>query len=81
MEQPSVLGMPLNIDLGSDESYTVSPLSAMVVMKGIDSDGNEVCVVTTTEGISPVEALGYAAFASEYYAFQMRKTFYAISEP
>jgi hypothetical protein len=79
MTEAQVLGLPLSIDLG-DEDYYVIPLSAVVIMKGMDNEGNDVWITTMTDGLTPVDALSYIHFADEHCTFELRKTFYASTE-
>lgn len=60
----TVLGLPLVWEETDD--YTISPLHALVIMKGIDSDGDEVHSVIMTENISALEGVGMARYASLY---------------
>lgn len=70
----TVLGLPLNWE--EPEGYTVSPLSAIVVMKGIDDEGDEVYAVMVTEGMTPVEAGGLVKYASVYTGEMMKGQIY-----
>lgn len=62
----TILGLPLLANLPTSGDYTVSPISAIAVVKGIDSDGDEVYAVVMTEGMTPVESAGLVQFASTY---------------
>jgi hypothetical protein len=61
----TALGMPL-VGLPESGNYTVHPLSAIVVMKGMDSDGDEVYAVLMTENMSPLEGVALARYADIY---------------
>lgn len=78
MDNLTVLGMPLNWE--EPPGYTVSPLSALVVMKGIDDDGDEVYAVMVTDGMSSVEAGGLATYAGVYCGEMMKGQIYAAAD-
>jgi hypothetical protein len=61
----TALGMPL-VGLPESGDYTIHPLSAIVVMKGMDSDGDEVYAVLMTENMSPLEGVALARYADIY---------------
>jgi hypothetical protein len=71
----TILGLPIAGELPSDDNYTISPYSAIAVMKGIDSDGDEVYAVVMTENMSPVEGAGFARYLSLYADEMVRETF------
>lgn len=60
----TVLGMPLN--LVDEKGVTISPLSALVVIKAIDNEGDIVYTLANTEGVTPVEGLGMINFGKLY---------------
>ena len=78
-DNSSVLGLPLDIDL-SDGNTFITPYAAVVVLKGIDSDGDDVYIVSNTTGMTPVEATGLLKFAEVNYSERMRQSFYAAAE-
>jgi hypothetical protein len=59
----TALGLPLCTEDNEDEYDIVQPLSALVVVKGIDSRSKVVHWVIKTEDLSNVEAMGMAMFA------------------
>lgn len=63
-----VLGMPLDAEHG-DPITTAQPLSAFIVVKALDEDGNLVYLTGATDGLHSVECLGMA----EYAAARLRK--------
>jgi hypothetical protein len=64
----TVLGMPLDVGEG-DVITTAQPLSALVVVKALDEDGDIVYLTGATEGLQSVECLGMA----EYAALRLRR--------
>ena len=58
----TVLGMPLDVHEG-DPLASVQPLCAMVVVKGLDADGEIVYLTGATDGLMTVECLGMAELA------------------
>lgn len=56
----TVLGMRLQGD-----ADIALPLGALVVVKGLDAEGNVAYWATTTDDVTSVECLGMAAFATE----------------
>lgn len=58
-----VLGMDLNVD-EDDVLVTSQPLSAFVVVKALDEEGDIVYLTAATEGLQSVECLGMAEFAA-----------------
>lgn len=70
----TALGLPL--DWTDEDGVTISPISAIVVAKGIDNEGNETYSVMNTKGLSNIEALGFLAFASLYVEDELRATLY-----
>ncbi len=77
MDNLTVLGMPLNWE--EPPNYTVSPISAIVAMKGIDDDGDEVYAVMVTDGMNSVEAGGLAAYANLYCTEMMKGQIYGAA--
>ena len=73
-EVNTVLGLPL--EWTDDPEVTVTPYSALVVMKGINSNGNEVFAVVNTTGLTNVEALGFLNFAKLYIEDEVRAELY-----
>ena len=63
MADLTVLGLPLDTTGNEDEYDIVQPLCALVVVKGIDSDGKVVHWTLKTTDLSNVEAQGMALFA------------------
>jgi hypothetical protein len=61
----TALGIPLE-GVPDKPDYYVSPISVLVVMRGIDSEGDEVYGCYTTEGMSHIEAGGLAKYANVY---------------
>lgn len=55
----SVMGLPLESDMDC-----VQPLSALVIVKGLDALGDVCYWTSTTEGLTSVEAWGMAEFAA-----------------
>jgi len=74
----TVLGLPLQWE--EPPNYTVSPISALVIMKGIDDDGDEVYAVMVTEGMTSVEAGGLANYADVYCGEMMKGQIYASAD-
>lgn len=72
----TALGLPL-IGLPEQEGYTVSPLSALVVIKAIDSDGDEVYAVLMTPDMSPMEGTGLARFATLFCENGLQESIHA----
>jgi hypothetical protein len=59
----TVLGMVL--DAGEDDAIvTAQPLSAFVVVKALDEDGDVVYLTGATHGLHSVECLGMAEYAA-----------------
>ena len=62
-EHCTVLGMTL--DVGEDDTIvTAQPLSAFVVVKALDEDGDLVYLTGATDGLHSVECLGMAEYAA-----------------
>jgi hypothetical protein len=59
----TALGLPLCTEGNEAEYDIVQPLTALVVVKGIDSRGKVVHWTIKTEDLSNVEAMGMALFA------------------
>jgi hypothetical protein len=53
------LSLPLQWQMEDGQFH---PLSALVVVKGLDEEGVEVYAIVLTEGLNPVEALGMAEY-------------------
>lgn len=60
MPDQTVLGMA--IDLADD---LAQPLAAVVIVKGLDNDGNIAYWTSITEGLTGVEAWGMVMFAEQ----------------
>jgi hypothetical protein len=71
--------MDLNLVHGPDETV-ISPYSTLVVAEGMDSDGNVVFAVMTSEGLDPVKALGMANYARIYTEEILKDTIDAARE-
>lgn len=56
-----VLGIPLDIE--DADGMSISPVAALVVVEGFDAEGNTVYGVMHTEGVTTVQALGFARYA------------------
>ena len=54
------------MSLEIEETGIVSPIDALVIARGLDSDGDEVTLVTTTHGMTSVSAGGLVQFASKW---------------
>jgi hypothetical protein len=62
MSDSTVLGMSL--DVGDDDPIaSIQPLDGMVVVKGLDPDGDVVYCTAATKGLQSVECLGMAEYA------------------
>jgi hypothetical protein len=57
-----VLGLPLDVT-DDDPIHTITPLSAMVVVKGLDENGEVMYCTGATESLKSVECLGMAELA------------------
>jgi hypothetical protein len=62
VEKCIVLGMPLYVH-DDDPIVTAQPISALVVVKALDEDGNVVYLTGATAGLLSVECLGMAEYA------------------
>ena len=74
----TILGLPLESKLPDDWSeggYHVSPVSALTIVKAIDSDGDEVHAVLFSEGMSFFEASALVNFGLIYTNEMLRKSF------
>jgi hypothetical protein len=60
----TILGLPLAHELETEGDYAVSPYSVVAVVRGFDSDGEEVHAVVVSEGMSAIEASGLLHFAT-----------------
>jgi hypothetical protein len=67
----NVLGLPL--DWKDMEGRKISPIHALVVLKGLDQDGYEVDTVMHTDGMALSNALGMARFAVLHVEDEVRK--------
>jgi hypothetical protein len=76
----TALGMPL-VGLPESGNYTVHPLSAIVVMKGMDSDGDEVYAVLMTENMSPLEGVALARYADIYATVKIEEMLASPGQP
>lgn len=74
----TVMGMSL--DWEDFAGNKIFPMAALVVMKGIDHEGDEVFTVTNTEGLTAVDALGMASFAVLHCEDSVRKNIAAANE-
>jgi hypothetical protein len=55
----------MTLDAGEDDPIrTAQPLSALVVVKALDGDGDLVYLTGATEGLQTVECLGMAEYAA-----------------
>lgn len=61
----TALGLPL-VGLSEEENYTVHPLHALVIMEGMDSDGDEICTVLMTENMTPMRGMALARLADVF---------------
>ena len=68
MADCTVLGMPLDVG-ENDWLATCQPLSAFVVVKAIDEDGDLRYLTAATPGLHSIECLGMA----EYAALRLRE--------
>lgn len=64
-DKVQALGLDLNLIHGDEES-TISPYATLVVVQGMDSEGDTVYAVMTSEGLDPVHGLGMANYARLY---------------
>ena len=76
----TALGMPL-VGLPESGDYTIHPLSAIVVMKGMDSDGDEVYAVLMTENMSPLEGVALARYADIYATVKIEEMLASPGQP
>ena len=74
MNDYTALGLPL--DWVDEEGVTISPISAIVIAKGMDNEGNETYSVMNSKGLSNIEALGFLAFAELFVQDEVRATLY-----
>lgn len=74
MSDYTALGLPL--DWVDEDGVTISPLSAIVIAKGMDNEGNETYSCMNTKGLSNIEALGFLAFAKLFVEDEVRATLY-----
>lgn len=73
--QYNALGLPL--EWQDEAGVTISPISALVIAKGMDNDGNETYSVMNSKGLSNIEALGYLAFAELFIQDELRADLYS----
>lgn len=66
--------MGMDLELVDDPDYTVSPLGAIVVIKGFDSNGDIVHTLATTGDISSVEGLGMLHFGVLFAEDKVRQS-------
>ena len=62
-EHCTVLGMTLDVSEG-DTIVSAQPLSAFIVVKALDEDGDLVYLTAATGGLHSVECLGMADYAA-----------------
>lgn len=77
----TIMGLPISNPLPVGEDYSVSPYSAIAVIKGIDSDGDDVYAVIMTDGMTPTEGAGLLHFAVLYVDERLRETFASAGSP
>ena len=78
MPDSSVAGLPMRWEDG--ENNQIFPMAALVVLKGVDMDGDEVYLVTNSEGLKSVDALGMAHFAVLTIEDEVRKIVVSAEE-
>ena len=61
--EPTALGLPLLIDANNEDGDTFSPISTLVVCKGMDMEGKTVYALAFSEGIDIIDALALAQYA------------------
>lgn len=61
--EATALGLPLMIDAQDEAGTTFSPISTLVVSKGMDSEGRTVYALALSEGMDIVDALALAHYA------------------
>ena len=76
----TILGLPLAKGLPQADDYTMSPHTAIAVVKGFDSDGDEFYSVVMTEGLSPVDAAGLLRYATIYTDESLKETVVASAQ-
>jgi len=59
----TAFGLPLIIDSKDEHGTTFSPISTLVVSKGMDSEGNIVYALALSEGMDIIDALALAQYA------------------
>lgn len=74
MSNKTLLGLPIAAGEGLDgpEGYTVSPYAAIAIVRGFDSNQDEVHAVVMSEGMSAIEAAGLLHFATVAIDEQLR---------
>ncbi len=68
----TTLNLPLEWE--TEDGYDFHPLSALVVVHGIDSEGQETHAIICSEGLSPVAALGMASYAKLHSEESIRRS-------
>ena len=61
--EATALGLPLMIDAQDEAGNVFSPISTLVVSKGMDSEGRTVYALALSEGMDIVDALALAQYA------------------
>lgn len=64
MTKLTALGLELDFD--EDEEFTISPIEAIVIAEGFNSDGDTVHIVLKTPGMSSVKGAGFVSFAEQW---------------
>jgi hypothetical protein len=64
--------MGIELDWTEEESRTISPLSCIVVAKGIDNEGDTVYAFICSKGMTNVEAAGYVRFADQHVNMRLQ---------
>jgi hypothetical protein len=67
-----IAGLPVNVVTTVD---TVSPYAAIAVIKGIDSDGDDVYAFLMTDGMTDVDAAGLVQYAKAFIDNSLRSYF------
>ena len=78
MPKSSVAGLPMRWEDG--ENNKIFPMAALVVLKGVDQEGDEVYLVTNSDGLQSVDALGMAHFAVLTIEDEVRKIVVSAQE-
>lgn len=69
MSKLTALG--LELDFEEDAELTISPVDAIVIAEGFDSDGDTVYVVLNTPGMTSVKGSGFIQFARQWLDLKM----------